>query len=157
MPFAHDIRGPQTVGADRWCNVAAAVDAGLTDALVVDAGTATTFDVLAGGVFRGGLIAPGMSFAARALQREAARLWEVPFAPAELRAGRDTQEALAIGAYHVGVHGVRGTVIALLERYPGCTVVMTGGLGGWAALPGWQYHPDWTLRGLAVLAAARAG
>lgn len=155
LPFTHEIRQPETVGADRWCNVAAAVDAGLADAIVVDAGTATTFDVVTAGVFRGGLIAPGMAFAARALQQQAARLWEVPFAPAALRAGRDTQEALAIGGFHAGVNGVRGTVVALLERYPGCVVVMTGGLGELAALPGWRHDADWTLRGLAVLAAAR--
>jgi type III pantothenate kinase len=157
FPFAHEIRQPQTVGADRWCNVAAAVHAGLGDALVVDAGTATTFDLLVGGVFLGGLIAPGMAFAASRLQVEAAQLWEVPFAPCELRAGRDTAEALAIGAFHVGVHGVRGTVVALLERYPRCEVVLTGGLGVHVAQPGWRHDGDWTLRGLAALAAARVG
>ncbi len=156
FPFAHEILRPQTVGADRWCNVAAAVHAGLTDALVVDAGTATTFDVLAGGVFLGGLIAPGMAFAARKLQEEAARLWVVPFAPCELRAGRDTDEALAAGAFHVGVHGVRGTIAALLARYPRCEVVVTGGLGAHVAQAGWRHDPAWTLRGLAALAAARA-
>jgi pantothenate kinase type III len=157
FPFAHEVLHPQTVGADRWCNVAAAVHAGLADALVVDAGTATTFDVLAGGVFLGGAIAPGMAFAARKLQEEAARLWVVPFAPCELRAGRDTAEALAIGAFHAGVHGVTGTIAALLDRYPRCEVVLTGGLGGHLARPGWRHEPDWTLRGLAALAAARTG
>jgi type III pantothenate kinase len=156
FPFAHAVLRPQSVGADRWCNVAAAVHAGFADAVVVDAGTATTFDVLAGGIFLGGLIAPGMAFAARRLQEEAARLWVVPFAPCELRAGRDTEEALAIGAFHVGVHGVRGTIAALLARYPGCEVVVTGGLGTHVAQPGWRCDPDWTLRGLAALAAARA-
>ncbi len=141
FPFTHEVRQPQTVGADRWCNVAAAVHAGLADALVVDAGTATTFDVLVGGVFLGGLIAPGMAFAARKLQEEAARLWVVPFAPCELRAGRDTEEALAIGAFHVGVHGVRGTIAALLARHPGCEVVVTGGLGGHVTQAGWRLRP----------------
>lgn len=157
FPFRHEVRRPQTVGADRWCNVAAAVDAGLSDALVVDAGTATTFDVLVGGIFLGGLIAPGMALAARALQTQAARLWEVPFAPCELRAGRDTDEALAIGAFHVGVNGVRGTIMALLARYPRCAVVVTGGLGDQVTQPPWRYDADWTLRGLAALAAARTG
>jgi pantothenate kinase type III len=156
FPFAHEIRQPQTVGADRWCNVAAAVHAGLTDALVVDVGTATTFDLLVGGVFVGGLIAPGMAFAANRLQAEAAQLWQVPFAPQALRAGRDTQEALAIGAFHVGVNGVRGTVAALLVHYPRCEVVVTGGLAIHVTEPGWRQDPGWTLRGLAALAAARA-
>jgi pantothenate kinase type III len=157
FPFTHEMLRPQTVGADRWCNVAAAAHVGLADALVVDAGTATTFDALVGGVFLGGLIAPGMAFAARKLQEEAARLWAVPFAPCALRAGRDTDEALAIGAFHVGVHGVLGTIAALLARYPRCEVVVTGGLGEHLTRPGWRHDPDWTLRGLAALAAARAG
>ena len=87
---------------------------------------------------------------------QAARLWEVPFAPCALRAGRDTDEALAIGAFHVGVNGVRGTVTALLARYPQCAVVVTGGLGAHVTQPGWRHDADWTLRGLAALAAARA-
>jgi len=107
------------------------------------------------GEFLGGLIAPGMAFAARSLQETAALLWEVPFAPCALRAGRDTDEALAIGAFHVGVQGILGTVAALLERYPRCAVVVTGGLAEHVARPGWRRDPDWTLRGLAALAAAR--
>ncbi|HOX25175.1 MAG TPA: type III pantothenate kinase [Candidatus Krumholzibacteria bacterium] len=151
FPFAVSIREPRTVGADRWCNVAAAAAAALDDALVVDAGTATTIDVLAAGVFTGGLIAPGMAFAARKLQEEAAQLWPVPFAPCELRPGRDTEEALAIGAFHVGVHGVAGVVEALLAAWPRSRVITTGGLGGYVARAGWLYDPDWTLRGLAAL------
>lgn len=156
LPFATAIKEPRTVGADRWCNVAAAAAAGLTEALIVDAGTATTVDIVSGGVFEGGLIAPGMAFAARALQEAAPRLWTVPFAPCDLKPGTDTAEALQIGAYHVGVHGVIGVVEALLAQRPAAAVVLTGGLGRHLARPGWPYDPDWTLRGLAVLADRRA-
>lgn len=156
LPFAHELREPQTVGADRWCNVAAACAVGLRDALVIDAGTATTFDILQDGIFRGGLIAPGMALAARALQERAARLWPVPFAACPLEAGRDTASALAAGGYHVGVHGVVGTARALLERYPGLTVVTTGGLAEHVRQPGWRHDPLWTLRGLEALATAAA-
>lgn len=155
FPFAAAVRAHETVGADRWCNVAAAVGAGLRDALIVDAGTATTIDVLKDGVFVGGLIAPGMAFAAGALQKKAPRLWSVPFEPCALRPGRDTTEALQAGSYHVGVHGVTGTVRALLEQFPGSRVVLTGGLGRFLQQPGWQHDPAWTLRGLAVLALRR--
>lgn len=151
FPFTVAIRQPETVGADRWCNVAAAADAALRDAIVVDAGTATTIDVLADGVFVGGFIAPGMAFAARKLQEEAARLWTVPFAPVPLVPGQDTSEALAAGAFHVGTRGVIATVEALLDERPDARVVLTGGLGGYLERPDWQYDPDWTLRGLAVL------
>jgi pantothenate kinase type III len=156
FPFATDLIGTQTVGADRWCNVAAAAGSGLRDAMIVDAGTATTIDILDGGVFLGGLIAPGMAFAAERLQETAPRLWRVPFASCALRAGRDTEEALRIGAFHVGVHGVVGVVQELLARHPRARVVLTGGLGVHLARADWPYDPDWTLRGLSVLADRRA-
>jgi pantothenate kinase type III len=157
LPFVVDVDAPHTVGADRWCNVAAAARDDLSDALVVDAGTATTIDVLRGGAMVGGLIAPGMAFAARQLQRSAPQLWEVPFAPCPLAPGRDTASALQAGAFHVGVHGIVGTVAALAAQMPSATVVITGGLGRHLVRDGWRYDPHWTLRGLAVLLSRRAG
>lgn len=153
FPFTVRVTGPETVGADRWCNVAAAVGENLADAIVVDAGTATTIDVLAGGAFVGGLIAPGMAFAARKLQESGARLWTVPFAPCPLAPGGDTATALQAGAYHVGRQGVLGVVRDLAARYPRAQVVVTGGLGGHLAQVGWRDDPWWTLRGLARLLA----
>lgn len=151
FPFVVAIEQPETVGADRWCNVAAAVAAGLRHALVVDAGTATTIDVLADGVFVGGLIAPGMAFAARQLQDRAARLWPVPFERCALRPGRHTAEALQVGGYHVGVHGVVGTVDALQRQYPLARVLVTGGLASHLDQPGWRLDALLTFRGLAFL------
>ncbi|MEZ4388423.1 MAG: type III pantothenate kinase [Candidatus Krumholzibacteriia bacterium] len=151
MPFAVLVEQPETVGADRWCNVAAAVAAGLTDAIVVDAGTATTIDVLADGEFRGGLIAPGMAFAARQLQEKGARLWPVPFTRCELRPGRHTAEALQIGAFHVGVNGVVGTVAGLRAQFPRARVLVTGGLAFCLDQPGWRLDALLTFRGLVHL------
>ena len=117
------------MGADRLCNVAAAAAAGLGSALIVDAGTATTFDLLLDGVFVGGLIAPGMAFAARCLGERAARLAPVPFAAAPLAAGRSTAEAMAAGGWHAGMGGVRHIVAGLLARHGRLPVIVTGGLG----------------------------
>ena len=64
LPFALEVTAPAKVGPDRLCNVAAAAAAGLGSALIVDAGTATTFDILLDGSFIGGMIAPGMASAA---------------------------------------------------------------------------------------------
>ena len=66
LPFVLAVDDPSAVGPDRYCNMAAAHSAGLTDALVIDAGTATTFDLLAGGVYIGGIIAPGLARASEA-------------------------------------------------------------------------------------------
>ncbi len=155
MPFDVEVREPRTVGADRWCNVAAAVGRGWADALVVDAGTATTFDLLDGGVFRGGLIAPGIGLAADALMRRGARLPRVELAPTPLRLGRDTASALRTGCWQVGARGVVATAEALLRRHGPRPVVLTGGLAGWLRRRGWRHEPDWTLEGAVRLARPR--
>jgi pantothenate kinase type III len=152
LPFALGVAEPAAVGADRYCNLAAAVARGWRDALVVDAGTATTFDLLTDGCFRGGLIAPGMAFAAQRLGETAARLSPVPFASCPLEVGASTAAAMQAGAFHVGVRGVLGVVDGLLERYGSRPVVVTGGLGAYLARPGWLHDPDWTLRGALRLA-----
>jgi pantothenate kinase type III len=151
FPFTLGVTDPAAVGADRYANIAAAAAAGLSDALVVDCGTATTFDVLQDGTFAGGLIAPGMAFAAAQLGAVAARLKPVPFAPCSLRAGGDTESAMRAGAYHVGRYGILGTIAALRRRYGEPPVILTGGLGGMLGQKEWLYDPDWTMRGAAWL------
>lgn len=151
LPFVLDVADPSQVGPDRLCNVAAAAVAGLGSALVVDAGTATTFDLLLDGVFVGGMIAPGMAFAARQLGEAASRLSPVPFGPVSLDVGRDTSSAMAAGAWHAGTGGIGSVVQGLLDRYGEVPVITTGGLGGYLEDSRWFYDPHWTLRGAAVL------
>lgn len=151
LPFVLDVLEPAQVGPDRLCNVAAAAGAGLGRALIVDAGTATTFDVLVDGVFTGGMIAPGMAFAAEKLGQTAARLDPVPFGPAGWAAGRDTGAAMAAGAWHAGTGGVRAVVAGLLDHYGELPVIVTGGLGRFLTDQGWYWDPDWTLRGAAII------
>jgi type III pantothenate kinase len=160
LPFATTVARPEAVGADRYCNMTAAVAAGWRHALVVDAGTATTFDVLRDGVFVGGLIAPGLEFAGRALGERAARLDPVTIEPTIASPRSDTAGALAAGSYLVGAYGVLGLIAALLEGSGPVPVAFTGGLAPairrCAGLPpsaaGWIWDPDWTLRGAALLA-----
>jgi len=160
LPFAVAVSDPASVGADRYCNVAAAAGSGWSSALVVDAGTATTFDVLTDGVFVGGLIAPGIRLAAETLGGRAARLSPVAPEPSPARPAPDTVGAMAAGAYLTGVHGIAGTIDALLAAGGERPVVLTGGLAPLLTdergeLPGrasWRHDPHWTLRGLALLA-----
>lgn len=160
LPFETTVVRPEAVGADRYCNMTAAVAAGWRHALVVDAGTATTFDVLRDGVFVGGLIAPGLDFAGRALGERAARLEPVAIEPTIATPRTDTAGALAAGSYLVGAYGVLGVIAALLEVAGPIPVVFTGGLAPLirrcAGLPpsaaDWTWDPDWTLRGAALLA-----
>lgn len=163
LPFAVAMPDPAAVGADRYCNVAAATACGWRDALIVDIGTATTFDLLSEGTFAGGLIAPGPAFAADRLGERAARLKPVPLAPCPLEAGLDTAAAMRAGAWHVGLRGIRYTIADLIAAYGPRPVVLSGGLapliaGELPSDPGfeWTCDPDWTLRGLAVIAADSA-
>ncbi len=152
LPFGLDLEDRGQVGPDRLCNIAAAAAAGLASALVVDAGTATTFDLLVDGMFCGGMIAPGMAFAARQLGKAASRLSPVPFGPATWDVGRDTRTAMAAGAWHAGTGGIRSVVEGLRIRYGDIPVIVTGGLGGNFVDQGWYFDPQWTLRGAAILA-----
>ncbi len=151
MPFTWGMEDPSQVGPDRLANMALACAWGLEGALVVDAGTATTFDLLDGGVFRGGLIAPGMAFAAAKLGEYAARLAPVPFGPCPLEVGTDTAGAMAAGAWHTSFFGVNGTIEALLDVYGPRPVILTGGLGRMLDIPDTHTDPAWTLRGAAWL------
>lgn len=152
LPFSHRLREPAATGADRLCNMAAARAAGLDDALVVDAGTATTCDVLCGGVFLGGVIAPGMAFALEQIGRQAARLQPLPFREVPLVAGPDTASALTSGAFHAGIGGVEALIAGLQAAHGAAPVVLTGGLARHLVRPGRFSDPDWTFRGAAVLA-----
>ena len=151
LPFELDVTASDQVGPDRLCNMAAAAAAGLTSALVVDAGTATTFDLLVDGVFVGGMIAPGMALAARQLGKAASRLNPVPFGPVSWDIGRDTRSAMAAGAWHAGTGGIRSIVSGLCARYGNVPVIVTGGLGNHFNDLDWYFDPHWTLRGAAVL------
>jgi type III pantothenate kinase len=151
LPFRLEVAEPANVGPDRLCNMAAAAAAGLSSALVVDAGTATTFDLLLDGAFVGGMIAPGMALAARKLAEAASRLDPVPFGPAPWEVGAATSAAMAAGAWHAGTGGVRAVVKGLLARYGNVPVIVTGGLGVFFDEPDWYGDPHWTLRGAAIL------
>jgi len=153
LPFPHDLRNPETVGPDRWINVAAAVGAGLRDALIVDAGTATTVDLLLAGRFAGGLIAPGMALAARCLAEHGAMLPATGFAPQPADVGMDTAEALQRGAWLAGIGGVEGMLGRLMEKHGPLPVVLTGGLGHHLQVEGRHLDALWTARGAAWWAA----
>ncbi len=152
LPFASEPPDLAAVGADRFCNLAAVASGGLTSALVVDAGTATTIDLLIDGVFLGGLIAPGPEFALRRLGESAARLEPVAFAPAPLEPGRDTATAMARGAWNTGIGGINWCIDGLGRRYGNPPIVLTGGLGRHLQAEGRFFDPHLTLRGAAALA-----
>lgn len=127
MPIRYD--NPAEVGADRIVNAVAARERYGAPVVVVDFGTATTFDVVsAAGEYVGGIIAPGIMISAEALFAHASRLYRVDVKkPAEL-VGKNTANAMQAGIYYGYVGLVDGILERLTAELPGLkTVVATGG------------------------------
>ncbi|MGD2114215.1 MAG: type III pantothenate kinase [Acidobacteriota bacterium] len=120
---------PAEVGADRIVNAVAARERYGAPVVVVDFGTATTFDVVDGaGEYVGGIIAPGLSISAEALFSHGSRLYRVDIRRPEHLVGKNTAEAMQSGIYYGYTGLVDGILERLVEEMPGLeTVVATGG------------------------------
>lgn len=155
-----DIDQPRSLGADRAVNAIAAHALFPGDLVVVDFGTATTFDVIdADGAYKGGIIAPGINLSLEALVNAAARLPRIAIeAPRDNGSviGRNTEDAMHIGVFWGYVAMMEGLIARLrVEIGRPVKVIATGGL---AVL--FDRHTaifdhvetDLTLDGLALLA-----
>jgi len=159
-PIALDVDEPQSVGADRVLNAIASHAKHQGDLIVIDFGTATTFDVVDfSGAYKGGIIAPGINLSLDALVSAAAKLPRIAIASPEDESvvGRTTETQMLIGVYWGYVAMIEGLVARLkAEIGRPVQVVATGGL---AIL--FDKHtdvfdviePDLTIQGLALLAA----
>jgi type III pantothenate kinase len=121
---------PDEVGADRIVNAVAAFARYAGPAVVVDFGTATTFDCVAqSGDYLGGVIAPGLGISSEALFLRAARLPRVEIACPSKVIGRSTVTAMQSGLFHGYVGLVDGILAKLMEEMGGDPrVLATGGL-----------------------------
>ncbi len=148
---------PAEVGADRLLNALAAHRRYRGPLVVVDFGTATTFDVVdAEGAYIGGVIAPGINLSLEALHRAAARLPRIGIGRPQAVIGRSTVPAMQSGIYWGYVGMIEG-LITRIEREFGrkLTVVATGGLAPLLAegtMVIRHIDPDLTLDGLRLLA-----
>jgi type III pantothenate kinase len=159
LPVRLDVDEPLTVGADRIVNVLAAVELFRADSVVVDFGTATTFDcVTADSRFIGGAIMPGLRTSADQLTRRAAKLPATELRAPARAIGRRTEECIQAGVLFGAADAVDGMVRRIKEEWPGKTrprVVATGGLASVVAPLSTSIEltdPDLTLRGLRIAA-----
>jgi type III pantothenate kinase len=121
---------PKEVGADRIVNAVAAYEKYKTACIVVDFGTATTFDCISEkGEYLGGAIAPGITISMEALFRRASKLPRVEFAKPRTAIGRTTVHSMQSGLVF-GYMGLVDGIVARLAAEIGGTprVVATGGL-----------------------------
>jgi len=123
------IENPDAVGADRIANAVGAYFHYGGPAIVVDTGTATTFDVIsAGGEYRGGAIAPGVLAGAKDLWRRTRMLPAVEIAEPPAVLGTNTVQAMQSGIFFGTVGQVEGIVRRMWSELGGpCKVIMTGG------------------------------
>ncbi len=170
VPLPVRVDRPHEVGADRLVNALAAARLYGTPAIVVDFGTATTFDCVASdGAYVGGAIAPGLELGLEALAARTAKLPRIELRAPARAIGRDTVSAMQSGTvfgYQALTSGLLARIRTELADSAGVAVndvraILTGGLSAapWAsALDGIDaIDPDLTLKGLAILYAEVAG
>jgi type III pantothenate kinase len=149
---------PRELGADRLINAYAAWQLLKTACIVIDFGTATTFDVISGkGEYLGGVIAPGINLSLEALQRGAAKLHGIAISHPEKVIGTSTTAAMKSGIYYGYAGLIEGIVTRIkTERNEVMTVLATGGLAplySQATTMIDQVDADLTIRGLRLIHA----
>ncbi len=147
---------PNELGADRLVNAVAAWNRFAKPMVIVDFGTATTFDVVdAEGAYVGGVIAPGVNLSLEALQKAAAKLPGIRIRQPEKVIGTGTVGAMRSGIYYGYVGMIEGIVSRIKQEYGAeMTVVATGGLASlYAAETDMIDHvdSDLTMQGLHLI------
>ncbi len=145
-----NVKNPSEIGADRVANVLGVIDE-TKNAIIIDAGTAITIDVLRSGSYEGGAILPGLMTAAYSLFEKAAKLPQVDLYPSVNFVGKDTAENIRIGIVKGTAHAINGLVKDIMTIYEETPVIyLTGGHG--TILTRFVKHDkfllDLTLRGM---------
>lgn len=141
------------IGPDRLANALGVERLGLKDAIVIDLGTATTFDVVKQGRYLGGAIAAGIETGMLALTGRTARLPQVAIEVPDKATGRSTETALHSGLL-LGHVGMMEYLVGRIRREEGMEDAKVLATGGWSqVLRGLtsvvdDYHVDLTLEGL---------
>ena len=150
-----DVREPERVGTDRLADCLAAYEQYGGPLLVIDFGTATTFNLIdADGAFLGGAIAPTMELASETLTRRTAQLFKIELVPPPSVIAKDTAEHLQAGIVLGFLDMVRGLVQRFRREHPApLRVVATGGWGKFFAAQLDEieiYNPHLALDGLRI-------
>ncbi len=130
MPLRYD--NPREIGADRLVNAVAAYEKVHDTCIVVDFGTAITFDPVShDGEYLGGIISPGVEISLEALTSRAAKLPKIDLAPPRTLIGKNTVDAIRSGV----IYGFAGQVDAIVGRLRAelgdeAETIATGGLAG---------------------------
>jgi type III pantothenate kinase len=156
MNIRVEVEHPEEVGADRLVNAVEAWRRYQCGLVVIDFGTATTFDVVSNeGAYIGGVIAPGVNLSLTALQQAAAKLPSIRVRAPEKVIGRNTIAAMESGIYYGYASMIEGVLLRIRAEQPDLhKVLATGGLAPLYArtIPAIdETLPDLTIFGLKTL------
>jgi type III pantothenate kinase len=133
LPITLSVDEPLTVGADRIINTLAASRIYGRDAIVVDLGTATTFDCITKeGVFLGGVIAPGVRSSAETLFRRTSKLPATELVAPARTIGKRTEECIRAGVMFGAAESIDGIVRRIKNEWPNKNEPLVVGTGGLA-------------------------
>ena len=157
LPITLQVDEPLTVGADRIINTLAASRKYGRDAIVVDLGTATTFDCITkDAVFLGGVIAPGVRTSAETLFRRTSKLPATELVAPRRVIGTRTEECIRAGVMFGAAESIDGIVRRIKQSWPRTEVPMVVATGGLAETMGTlcrsfdRVEPHLTLQGLQI-------
>lgn len=128
VPIEIDYDTPETLGTDRIAAAVGAVEVyGAGDMLIVDMGTAITFDFVGGGVFRGGNISLGVGSRFRALHDYTAHLPQCGITGIDGSLGRSTRTAIEQGVMRSVLYEIKGYADEFLQKNPQIRIIFCGG------------------------------
>lgn len=129
LPFRIEYRSPETLGSDRIAGIAGAHNKFInTTVLVIDAGTAVTYDLLlSNGTFPGGNISPGLTTRFKALNQFTGRLPLVKEGRQESLLGTDTEGAIRAGVQSGLIFEINEYIRTFKNKYKDLEVIITGG------------------------------
>lgn len=151
LPFKLDYRSPETLGPDRIAAIGGAFMLyPESTSMVIDAGTALTYDLLEGGVYHGGNISPGIRMRFEALHRFTGRLPFVNTLNPYESPGKTTEEAITAGVVNGVLYEINEYIRTFEKKYPGIRIIITGGDAAYLSdkLERVIYIPDIVLEGL---------
>ncbi|WP_439182358.1 type III pantothenate kinase [Carboxylicivirga taeanensis] len=128
LPFEWQYNSKETIGKDRLAAVAGAISLYPdNDLLIIDAGTAITYELVSDGIYRGGNISPGLSMRFKALHHFTSRLPHLSKEANTPLVGSSTHEAIRAGVQHGLTFEIEGLIQALSSQYKRLKTIITGG------------------------------
>ena len=143
------------LGSDRIANTLAAIQKYGKNCLIIDFGTATTFDVIKNNKYKGGVIAPGIAISHDALVRHASKLKKIPIIRIKTLIGKNTKDSMQSGFYWGYISLINGVIDKIIkqQRFKP-TIILTGGLANIfkkEISQKTEYEPNLTLNGLYLI------